>query len=111
MSHYPLSLLLPGGLVKDWFLSLSRRFMDGRLGLLARLPEPNASTYTIEERALHLHSNALQYMRFFGRFLAKALLDRQSVDVCLDRTILLHLLDKPVTVKDLKHSDPLFCKD
>mmetsp|Transcript_92560 Transcript_92560/g.264471 ORF Transcript_92560/g.264471 Transcript_92560/m.264471 type:complete len:276 (-) Transcript_92560:181-1008(-) len=52
----------------------------------------------------------VQYYNFVGRFLGKAVLDRQVVDIRLERTALLHLLGRSVTLDDLIELDPHRCK-
>ena len=45
-----------------------------------------------------------------GRFLGKAVLDRQVVDIRLERTALLHLLGRSVELDDIIELDPHRCK-
>ena len=99
-----------GGLVKDWFLELSRRIVDQNLGLFLR--SDASDLYSIDPRASHIHDPDLmvKYFEFVGKFLAKAIVDRQVVDIRFDRTVHLHLLDRMVTLRDLEDMDPQTCK-
>jgi hypothetical protein len=80
--------------------------MDERVGLLCRVGETKSSTFGVEPRALQIHASACQYYRFLGRVMAKALIDRHSLTLYLERGVLLFLLGIRPTMDDLGASDP-----
>ena len=66
-----------GGLTKDWFLELSRGLFNPQFCLLKK---HDGRIYHIDPRS-GINEEHLRYFHFFGNFLAKAIYDRQLVDV------------------------------
>ena len=91
-----------GGLSKDWFLELSRRITDKQYCLF-QLSKQNL--YQINPRS-GVNDGHLDYFRFFGRFVAKALIDQQLLDMQFDRIFYKQLLQQKVLMRDLKEVDP-----
>ena len=93
-----------GGLTKDWFLELSRGLFNP---LFCLLKKHEARVYHIDPRS-GVNEEHLRYFHFFGNFLAKAIYDRQLVDVQFCRVIYKHLLGLPPTIDDLGDIDSVY---
>jgi E3 ubiquitin-protein ligase HUWE1 len=102
-----------GGLTKEWFLELSRALLDPQRCLFVKLKDSLAkagsTTYHIDHRS-SVNEHHLQYFHFVGSFLAKAIYDRQLIDLPLCRSIYKYLLGRPATLKDLQEMDPVYHK-
>jgi hypothetical protein len=96
-----------GGLVKDWFLELSQALVEGEFGFFTCTANEK-DVYRIDPRSKYLHDQKRleDYYEFIGMFIGKALLDRQTIDVRFDTTILLQLLRIKVSMEDLRGFDP-----
>ena len=93
-----------GGLTKDWFLQLSRGLFNPQFCLLK---QHESKVYHIDSRS-GINEEHLKYFHFFGNFLAKAIYDRQLVDVPFCKMIYKHLLGLPATLGDLADIDPVY---
>ena len=102
-----------GGLTKEWFLELSRALLDPQRCLFVKLEDSllnsGATSYHVDHRS-SVNEHHLQYFHFLGNFLAKAIYDRQLVDLPLCKSIYKYLLGRPATLKDLQEMDPLYHK-
>ena len=97
-----------GGLTKEWFLELSRALLDPQRCLLAKLKEAKGTTiYHIDHRS-SINDQHLQYFHFLGILLAKAVYDRQLIDLPLCRAVYKYILGRPATLDDLEEMDPLY---
>jgi hypothetical protein len=96
-----------GGLVKDWFIEVSRCLVDGNLGVFLGTDD-NPDIMVVDPRSEHLHTEAVHltsFFRFVGRFLGKAVFDRQVIDLRLETTILKQLVGEVATLADLAALD------
>lgn len=93
-----------GGLTKDWFLQLSRGLFNPQFCLLKK---HETKVYHIDSRS-GINEEHLKYFHFLGNFLAKAIYDRQLVDVPFCNMIYKHLLGLPATMDDLADIDPVY---
>ena len=97
-----------GGLTKEWFLELSRSLLDPQRCLLVRLEESVGSIkYHIDHRS-SINEQHLQYFHFIGIILAKAVYDRQLLDLPLCKAVYKFILGRPMTLDDLEEMDPLY---
>ncbi|CAK9113506.1 E3 ubiquitin-protein ligase ptr1 (HECT-type E3 ubiquitin transferase ptr1) (Poly(A)+ RNA transport protein 1) [Durusdinium trenchii] len=106
-----------GGLSKDWFLEISRVIFSPKTGLFTRLGEGNALDIRVSapgparpDESQNTVDQVDQLFHFVGRFLGKAIYDRQLVDVQLSKTLFKQLFGKPVDVEDLRETDPTLVK-
>jgi hypothetical protein len=106
-----------GGLTKEWFLLLSRHLLDPQRCLLVKLEDSgtalnqsngnNSTRYHIDYRS-SINQQHLQYFHFLGILLAKAIYDRQLVDLPLCKAVYKYILGRPATLQDLEQMDPLY---
>ena len=93
-----------GGLTKDWCLTFSRALTGESLQLFRRT--------AADDGCVNVHPAActprgLELMRLVGRFLAKAVFDRQLVELYPSTPLCLHLAGGRVPeLEDLRDSDP-----
>jgi hypothetical protein len=95
-----------GGLTKNWFLELSRAFLNPALLLFRKCGE-NSEQYEIEPRS-GINEEHLAYFRFIGQILGKAAYDRQLVDVNFSSEIYKHILGMTMTLNDLEAKDKVY---
>lgn len=91
-----------GGVTKEFFHLVSEQMLDPRANLF--IPQgPNNTFHPSPSSAINeLH---LEYFRFFGRFLGKALIEERLVKAPLTRAIWKLLLGKPLTFEDFQTVD------
>ena len=92
-----------GGLLREWFVIMSREMFNPNYALFTTSPgdrvtyQPNASS--------NCNSNHLSYFKFVGRIVAKAIYDNKLLDCFFTRSFYKHILDKPVHFTDLESFD------
>jgi len=102
-----------GSIVKEWFLMISDALFDPSAGLFQCsdqgnfkiLPKYESPDPGDPEISFLPGMNRLSLYHFFGRLVAKALLDGHTLGVHLDLFLMKFILDEPVDVEDLRHSD------
>lgn len=95
-----------GGLTKDWFLQISKLVLDKKRFLFK---ECDHGQFEIDGGSGR-NSNHLQYFRFLGKFIAKAIFDRQTVDSPFCDAVYKYLLHLPTHMDDLRQMDAQFHK-
>lgn len=87
-----------GGLAKDWYQEVARRLHDDSTGLLVM--NEDTGYVTIDPRAPHIHDAAelARLFRAVGTFLAKAIIDKQTLGITLDPLLLCILSGKAPTI-------------
>eukprot|EP00639_Heterosigma_akashiwo_P022490 CAMPEP_0206406930 /NCGR_PEP_ID=MMETSP0294-20121207/30140_1 /ASSEMBLY_ACC=CAM_ASM_000327 /TAXON_ID=39354 /ORGANISM="Heterosigma akashiwo, Strain CCMP2393" /LENGTH=734 /DNA_ID=CAMNT_0053865879 /DNA_START=347 /DNA_END=2550 /DNA_ORIENTATION=- len=95
-----------GGLTKDWFLLLSRCLSSSALKLFSTLPNGDLELKFVGQAS----EVSLRRLRFAGKVVAKAIYDRQMVDLPLATVLYKHLLGRPVALEDLAELDPALHK-
>lgn len=91
-----------GGLTKDWCLLLSRKALSQRARLFAA---SSAGFYDVLPTAA-CRPASRKSLRLLGRFLGKAVFDRQLVDMPLSAATCRAILCEEVTFEDLLETDP-----
>ena len=81
-----------GGLLREWFLILSREIFNPNYALFKRCP---GNLHTINQ-ASEINTNHLSYFKFVGRFLAKAIRENKLLECYFTRSFYKHLLNIPV---------------
>ena len=94
-----------GGITKDWFLEMSRALVDPRYVLFQKNEHNN--TYFVDPRS-GVNDQHLEYFKFFGRLLGKAIYDRHLLDMHLSPLLYKHLLGIKPGMNDLKAMDPVY---
>uniref|UniRef100_K3WJQ6 HECT-type E3 ubiquitin transferase n=1 Tax=Globisporangium ultimum (strain ATCC 200006 / CBS 805.95 / DAOM BR144) TaxID=431595 RepID=K3WJQ6_GLOUD len=95
-----------GGLTKDWFLQVSKLALHKQRALF-KLCDHNQ--FEIDSNSSR-NASHLQYFRFLGKFIAKAIFDRQTLDLPFCDVIHKHLLHIPIVMDDLRQMDAQFHK-
>ena len=92
-----------GGLAKDWFVEMAKRLFDDSTGLL--IVNEETGYVTIDQRctSIHSESEAHRLFRAVGTFIAKAVMDGQTLGIKVDPLLLCHMVGK---VPSLDSFDP-----
>ena len=96
-----------GGLLRDWYYQLSRAMMNANYALFK---QSNIGSETYQPNP-HSEINAahLQYFKFCGRVVAKAIFDSQYLDCHFTRAFYKQILGVPVSWRDMQAVDePLY---
>lgn len=104
-----------GGVTREWYQVMSREMFNPAISLFESTPQgsstyqpnPNSVVQTDESRGI----SHLDYFKFVGHIVGKALLDDQVVDVHFTRSFYKHLLGMPLTYRDIEAVDPDFFKN
>lgn len=96
-----------GGVSRDWYFNLSRAMMNPNYALF-RQSNIGSETYQPNPHS-EVNPDHLQYFKFCGRLVAKAILDGQYLDCHFTRSFYKQILDVPVSWRDLQAVDePLY---
>ncbi|GMF17680.1 unnamed protein product [Phytophthora lilii] len=95
-----------GGLSKDWFLQVSKLATDKTRRLFKLCDE---GLFAVDPTSLQLPNVSQQY-KFLGKFIAKAIFDRQTLDFPLCDVFYKRLLQLPTGMDDLQQMDSQYCK-
>ena len=93
-----------GGILKEWYLELSSQLFDPQYCLFVK---SESGLYDIDPRS-GVNGSHLEYFHFFGRLLAKAIFDRQMVDLPLCKVLYKHILGIKPRLSDLKDIDQTY---
>lgn len=92
-----------GGLAREWFLLLSRAIFNADNALFK--PAANNPAVFQPNPESHINPDHLQFFRFAGVFVAKALLDNQRLDAYFTRSFYKHLLSLSPAYADVESVD------
>ncbi|GMF34671.1 unnamed protein product [Phytophthora fragariaefolia] len=95
-----------GGLSKDWFLQVSKLGTDKSRRLFKPCDE---GLFAIDLMSSQM-SNFAQSYKFLGKFIAKAIFDRQTLDLPLCDVFYKRLLQLPTDMDDLRQMDSQYHK-
>ncbi len=107
-----------GGLTREWYLLLSKAMMNPEIGLFALGVRFVVSFLTLQTNGQTLQPNTgsyivhnhLQYFRFIGSIMGKAIADNQLLDAHLSRSLYKQMINMPLTYHDVESIDPTFYK-
>ncbi|KAI9912290.1 hypothetical protein PsorP6_008993 [Peronosclerospora sorghi] len=96
-----------GGVLREWFGLVCKELFSAERGLFVTTHAEDSSYWINAESAKcvpdgHDH---LQYFKFAGRLLGKAILDGLVLEASLSLPLLKHLLGVPITFSDLEYLD------
>ncbi|GMR46827.1 hypothetical protein PMAYCL1PPCAC_17022 [Pristionchus mayeri] len=97
-----------GGLLREWFSVITREIFNPNYALFITAPG-DRSTYMIN-KASYINPEHLDYFKFVGRIIAKAIHDNKLLDCYFTRAFYKHILNLPVKYQDLESEDPEFYK-
>jgi E3 ubiquitin-protein ligase HUWE1 len=100
-----------GGVTREWYQVMARAIFKEELALFTSggngvTFQPNPNSMIQNEGVDHL-----QYFKFVGRFVAKALLDNQILDAYFTRSLYKHLLGEALSYEDIEAVDPDYFKN
>lgn len=104
-----------GGLTREWYQVMSREMFNPAISLFEAVPDhsstyqpnPNSAVQSDEGRG----TSHLDYFKFVGRVVGKALHDNQHIDAHFTRSFYKHMLGAPLTYEDIEAVDPDFFKN
>jgi len=104
-----------GGVSREWYQVMSREMFNPGISLFEAVPQgsstyqpnPNSIVQTDEARGI----SHLDYFKFVGHVVGKALLDDQVIDAHFTRSFYKHMLGQPLTYRDIEGVDPDFFKN
>ena len=91
-----------GGLVREWFFLLSKEILNRDYALFSASFEVNVFQPNVNSDVNEYH---LQYFKFVGRFLAKAIYDSQLIEACFTRPFYKHILGLKIDFDDISSID------
>eukprot|EP01041_Mallomonas_annulata_P000793 gene793-1538_t len=96
-----------GGLTREWYLVLSREIFNPNYALFTAA----ADGATFQPNPLsHINTNHLDYFKFVGRLIGKAVVDGHLMDAHFTRSFYKHLLGIAVDVSDMEATEPEYYK-
>merc|ERR1712071_571015 len=94
-----------GGLAREWFQLVTEEIFDADMGLWQSSAGNQMSMQINPASEISCPEDHLNYFRFLGRVMGKALFDRQLVAGHMVRYIYKHILGWPITFADLEGVD------
>ncbi|DBB00800.1 TPA: hypothetical protein ACH3X1_000730 [Trebouxia sp. C0004] len=104
-----------GGVSREWYQVMAREIFNPNFSLFVQVPEhgttfqPNANSVVQNDEARG--TNHLDFFKFVGRILGKALYDGQLIDAFFTRSFYKHMLGDPLTYEDIEAVDPEYYKN
>merc|ERR1712200_304270 len=92
-----------GGLLREWYVIISREIFNPMYALFKSSPGDRV-TYMIYEQS-QTNPNHLDYFKFVGRVIAKAIYDNKHLECYFTRSFYKHILAKSVKYTDMESED------
>ena len=93
-----------GGLAREWFSEVSKHIFNVDFGLFGFSGAGNTA-FQISPHSGIANERHLEYFRFAGRIIGKALLDGQTMHANVVRPLFKHMIGAPLTFSDIEHID------
>ncbi|KAL3120549.1 hypothetical protein niasHT_007841 [Heterodera trifolii] len=93
-----------GGLLREWYSVITREIFNPNYALFITAPGDRV-TYMINKTS-YVNPEHLDYFRFVGRVIAKAIYDNKQLDCYFTRAFYKHILNKHVRYQDIESEDP-----
>ncbi|TMS38017.1 hypothetical protein L596_004833 [Steinernema carpocapsae] len=97
-----------GGLLREWFSVITREIFNPNYALFSAAPGDRA-TYMIN-KASYINPEHLDYFKFVGKIIAKAIYENKLLDCYFTRAFYKHILNLPVRYQDIESEDPSYYK-
>ncbi|KAJ2781076.1 E3 ubiquitin-protein ligase tom1, partial [Coemansia linderi] len=97
-----------GGVSREWFQALARQMFNPDYALF----KPSAAgrvTYQPNPQSW-VNPDHLQYFKFVGRIIGKAIVDQRVLDAYFTRSFYKHILGRKVDYRDMEAIDPSYYK-
>jgi len=98
-----------GGLLREWYLVLSREMFNPNYALFRPSAADNI-TFQPNPNSI-INPDHLLYFGFIGKIIGKALFDGQMLDAYFTRSFYKHMLGIPVNYHDMEAIDPEYYKN
>lgn len=98
-----------GGVAREWFSEVGRAVFNIDFGLFTYGDVDNLC-YQINAHSGLANENHLEYFRFVGRLLGKALFDQQLIAAHLNLPMYKHILGWPIMMRDLEFVNRTLCR-
>ena len=95
-----------GGLLREWYLIISRDVFNPNYALFTTTPG-DKTTY-MPNSSSHINPDHLNYFKFVGRIIAKAIYDNKLLECYFTRSFYKHILGKHVHYTDMQAEDYSF---
>jgi E3 ubiquitin-protein ligase HUWE1 len=95
-----------GGLTREWYIVISREIFNPNYALFTSL---DGSTFQPWSQS-SINTNHLDYFRFVGRVIGKAVCDQQLMDAHFTRSFYKHVIGMAVDYTDIEATDPEYFK-
>ncbi|OMJ87502.1 hypothetical protein SteCoe_10754 [Stentor coeruleus] len=96
-----------GGVTREWYELLSREMFNPNYALFI----PSANGVSFQPNSMSsINSEHIQFFKFVGRIIGKALCDGYSLDLYFTRSFYKHILGQEVTYQDMEDLDVDFYK-
>jgi E3 ubiquitin-protein ligase HUWE1 len=92
-----------GGVTREWFQAMSRQMFNPDYVLF--VPVASDRTTFHPNRLSHINGEHLEYFKFIGRIIGKALYEGRALDCHFSRAVYKRILGKPVSLKDMETLD------
>ena len=97
-----------GGVTREWYSALAKEIFNANYCLFDNATHVNI-TFQPNPYS-HINSHHLDYFRFVGRIIGKAICDGQLLDAHFTRSFYKHILGVPINYHDLEATEPDFYK-
>jgi E3 ubiquitin-protein ligase HUWE1 len=97
-----------GGLLREWYSVITREVFNPNYALFITAPGDRV-TYMINKSS-HINPEHLDYFKFVGRIIAKAIYDNKQLDCYFTRAFYKHILNVAVRYQDIESEDPSYFK-
>ncbi|AFZ80372.1 ubiquitin-protein ligase 1, putative [Theileria equi strain WA] len=95
-----------GGLTREWFTILSKEMFNPNYGLFTR--EGRKQEFNHPNPLSGINPDHLNFFKFIGRVIGKALYDGHHMDAYFCRSFYKHMLGRKITPADAESVDPQF---
>lgn len=96
-----------GGVTREWYLELSREIFNANYALFVEAAE---GAVFQPNRASFINPDHLEYFRFVGRLIGKAVFDGYLLDAYFTRSFYKHMLGIAPGMSDIESIDPAYYK-
>jgi hypothetical protein len=97
-----------GGVAREWYSELAKEIFNANYCLFDNATNDNV-TFQPNPYS-HINSHHLDYFKFIGRIIGKAICDGQLLDAHFTRSFYKHILGVPINYHDLEATEPEFYK-
>ena len=97
-----------GGVYREWYTNIIDSIFNIKEGLFYEVCNKNygQNSFFIPTYKEFPHKDECsEYYEFIGKVIAKAILDRMTMNISLNRILIKHILQMPIELKDLRYYD------